>query len=128
MVDVNLRYWKREEKDGVIYFATATNAGHTKAEADTNASEVGFEEYRQNVPASAHNGADRTPQTPTAPDPQQAKQAAWEALQAWTNHYGDVVAVQDQIAMLALWQFQLSAWATNTMAANLNQGVQSNVN
>lgn len=128
MADVNIRYWKREEKDGVIYFATATNAGHTKAEADTSASEVGFEEYRQNVPASVHNGADRHTQPPAASDPQQAKQAAWAALQAWTNQYGDVVAVQDQVAMLELWKFQLCAWAANTMAAQINAGAQSNVN
>ena len=50
MTDVKLRYWKRDDKDGMIYFATATNAGHARAEADETAHEVTFAEYVENVP------------------------------------------------------------------------------
>lgn len=128
MTDVSIRYWKRPEKDGIIYFATATNAGHAKAEADERATEVQYEEYSQNVPQQVHNGADRIEQAHSG-TPIEYKQAAWMALQAWTHSHGDSVAIQDQIAMLELWKHQLCMWATSTMAAKLKpEGVASNVN
>jgi hypothetical protein len=125
MADVNIRYWKRNDKTGTIYFATATNAGHDKAENDPDATEIAFNEYKDNVPDKVHNGADRGAPPHAA---LQGKQAAWEALQHWTAEYGETVAVQDQIAMLELWKFQLCSWASSTMAAQPTPGSSTHVN
>lgn len=126
-MSAELRYWKRNAKDGVIYFATATNAGHAKAEADEQAIEVQYEEYSQNVPQQVHNGADRTEQAHSG-TPIESKQAAWMALQAWTQQHSNNVAIQDMIAMLALWQWQLCGWANNTMSQQEQPEIKPNVN
>jgi hypothetical protein len=132
MDKIETRYWKRETDNGVIYFATDTNAAHARAESDKHAMEVGFREYSDNVPKEVHNGADRaTNGAATIPPDIEAKQAAWQDLQNWTKVHGDHVAIQDQIAMLELWKFQLCAWANNTMAQHAGAPVkpeQNNVN
>lgn len=115
-MSAELRYWRRAAKDGIIYFATATNAGHAKAEADEQAIEVGYQEYSENVPQQVHNGADRSPEQVHSGTPIEAKQAAWLALQAWTQNHSDNVAIQDMIAMLELWKWQLCGWANSSMA------------
>jgi hypothetical protein len=122
MSDVSIRYWKRAESDGTtVYFATATNAGHAKAEDDERATSISYREYQDNVPQQVHNGADR--ETASIPNsPIEGKQAAWMALQGWTDTHSNNVAIQDMIAMLELWKFQLCAWANATMAQN--QGAQ----
>lgn len=118
MTDVKIKYWKRDnpKDNGTVYFATATNAGHARAESDSYAVEISEQEYRQNVPEESKDSA--------APVPP-AKQAAWQELQLWTQKYGDKVAVQDQIAMLELWKHQLCAWAVDTMQNETQQGVNN---
>lgn len=131
MNEPTLRYWKRPGKDGIIYYATATNAGHARAEADTTATEITYDEYDANVPPQVHNGADRNePPRAAAPgDPVLAKQAAWSALQTWTAQHGDNVAIQDQIAMLELWKHQLCTWATASIAeAHIAQAAAEKTN
>lgn|SRR5574340_477626 len=133
MTNVNIRYWKRGEKDGIVYFATATNAGHAKAEADNHAVEVDYKEYSENVPSQVHNGADRDTEADRAERansgaPIEGKQAAWMALQAWTQTHSNNVAIQDMIAMLALWQWQLCGWANSTMAQQGQPEIKPNVN
>lgn len=119
-----IRYWKREEVDpktktvGMIYFATASNAAHARAEDDTKATEVGFEEYSSNVPKGVHNGEDRTPEPikPTDPvDPAAAKAQAFMELQEWSQRNSGSCTIQDQISMLALWQHSLCNWALAAM-------------
>lgn len=117
MSDVGkIRYWKRadRDKDGMIYFATATNAGHARAEGDDKATEITFEEYRTNVPQQVHNGADREAASQPA-DPAQAKAQAFAELQEWSNRNSHACTIQDQIAMLALWNHQLCNWAMTAM-------------
>jgi hypothetical protein len=117
MNDVTVRYWKRENQidEGTVYFATATNAGHLKAEKDGSAYEISHEEYNNWVPRGMGD-VPPTPPVDTLAVANKAKSDAWEMLQGWTHKCSDSVAIQDQIAMLELWKFTLCAWANNSMA------------
>lgn len=112
-----IRYWKRPhiDKAETIYFATASNASHARAEGDDKAVEISFEEYTKNVPKEVHDGADRPPESPKPVDPAAAKAQAFMELQEWSNRHANTCTIQDQISMLALWQHSLCGWALAAM-------------
>lgn len=136
-MSTEIKYWKRAEPDGnTVFFATATNAGHDRAEKDERASQITEEEYRANVPKDADLKTD-TPkraeqakpqqeeQTQFIPDDLIAKNEAWDALQQWTFQFKDRIAIQDMIAMLELWKYQLCGHATSAMAESMQQQIEA---
>lgn len=94
------RYWARQEpeSENIVYFATQSNAAHSRAEGDKAAAEITQEEYEKMVPEEARGAPfDPNPAPVTA---ESAEKAIIEKYRA--QCVGQMIGVHQGIVKLLL--------------------------